>query len=148
MCFHKKSQLSLHFTNLSAGYMFVRLLASCNGPEFTEKQQICVYGTAQVMFSRPVPGLSCQLNAWVTMLTCQWLMGPCKVLPQSPSAHKSCSRTHFSTTFATPSTPWPNLQLWSTASQPDFKPALFQQVNDVEVDGGCVGKGQGVLVER
>lgn len=33
----------------------------------------------QVMFSRPMPGLSCRLNAWVTALTCQWLMGPCKV---------------------------------------------------------------------
>ena len=33
----------------------------------------------QVMFSRPLPALSCRLNAWVTMLTCQWLMGPCKV---------------------------------------------------------------------
>ena len=31
------------------------------------------------MFSRPLPELSCRLNAWVTMLTCQWLMGPCKV---------------------------------------------------------------------
>ena len=34
----------------------------------------------QVMFSKPLPALSCRLNAWVTMLTCQWLMGPCKVL--------------------------------------------------------------------
>ena len=33
----------------------------------------------QVMFSRPLPELACRLNAWVTMLTCQWLMGPCKV---------------------------------------------------------------------
>jgi hypothetical protein len=54
---------------------------------------------AQVMFSRPMPALSCRLNAWVTALTCQWLMGPC-------------------------------------------------QINDVEVDGGTVGRGQGVLVER
>ena len=35
-----------------------------------------------------------------------------------------------------------------TVHEPDFKPALLQQVNDVEVDGGWVGKGQGVLVER
>lgn len=33
----------------------------------------------QVMFSKPVPHLSNRLNAWVTALTCQWLMGPCKV---------------------------------------------------------------------
>ena len=33
----------------------------------------------QAMFSKPVPQLACQLNAWVTALTCQWLMGPCKV---------------------------------------------------------------------
>ena len=31
------------------------------------------------MFSRPLPGLSCQLNAWATWLTCQWLMGECEV---------------------------------------------------------------------
>ncbi|EIE22959.1 hypothetical protein COCSUDRAFT_15824 [Coccomyxa subellipsoidea C-169] len=53
----------------------------------------------KVMFSKPMPEVSCQLNAWVTMLTCQWLMGPCKV-------------------------------------------------NDVELDGGRIGSGQGVLVER
>jgi hypothetical protein len=34
---------------------------------------------AQVMFSGPLPELSCRLNAWATALTCQWLMGPCKV---------------------------------------------------------------------
>lgn len=33
-----------------------------------------------VMFSRPFPEFSCRLNAWVTALTCQWLMGPCKVV--------------------------------------------------------------------
>ena len=33
----------------------------------------------QVMFARPLPALSRQLNAWVTALTCQWLMGPCQV---------------------------------------------------------------------
>lgn len=33
-----------------------------------------------VMFSRPMPELSCRLNAWVTALTCQWLMGPCRVV--------------------------------------------------------------------
>lgn len=33
----------------------------------------------QVMFSRPLPGFSCRLNAFATALTCQWLMGPCKV---------------------------------------------------------------------
>ena len=44
----------------------------------------------QVLFSRPLPGLSCQLNAYVTMLTCQWLMGPCQarwvlLLPTLPA---------------------------------------------------------------
>lgn len=34
---------------------------------------------AQVMFSRPLPGFSCRLNAWATATTCQWLMGPCAV---------------------------------------------------------------------
>ena len=33
----------------------------------------------RAMFSRPLPTASCRLNAWVTALTCQWLMGPCKV---------------------------------------------------------------------
>lgn len=31
------------------------------------------------MFSRPVPGVANRLNAWVTAVTCQWLMGPSKV---------------------------------------------------------------------
>lgn len=31
------------------------------------------------MFSRPVPQVAAQLNAWVTALTCQWLMGPTKI---------------------------------------------------------------------
>ncbi|KAL4428507.1 hypothetical protein ABPG75_002596 [Micractinium tetrahymenae] len=56
-------------------------------------------GAFAVMFSRPMPGLSCQLNAWATWLTCQWLMGEC-------------------------------------------------EVNDVEIDGGQIGKGHGVLVKR
>ncbi len=33
----------------------------------------------QVMFSRPFPTFSCQLNALATALTCQWLMGKCTV---------------------------------------------------------------------
>ena len=33
----------------------------------------------QVLFSKPMPQLSCQLNAYVTALTCQWLMGECGV---------------------------------------------------------------------
>ena len=33
----------------------------------------------RAMFSRPLPTASCRLNAWVTALTCQWLMGPSKV---------------------------------------------------------------------
>ncbi|GBF91530.1 hypothetical protein Rsub_04270 [Raphidocelis subcapitata] len=56
-------------------------------------------GAFRAMFSRPLPALSCRLNAFATALTCQWLMGPCKV-------------------------------------------------NDVEIDGGQVGAGMGVLVER
>lgn len=33
----------------------------------------------QVMFARPFPAFSNQMNAWATSLTCQWLMGPNKV---------------------------------------------------------------------
>lgn len=33
----------------------------------------------QVMFAKPFPVFSCKLNAWVTALTCQWLMGPSAV---------------------------------------------------------------------
>ncbi len=36
-----------------------------------------------MLFSRPLPELSCRLNALVTALTCQWLMGPCKAGPPS-----------------------------------------------------------------
>eukprot|EP00195_Chlamydomonas_chlamydogama_P009448 CAMPEP_0202891232 /NCGR_PEP_ID=MMETSP1392-20130828/1348_1 /ASSEMBLY_ACC=CAM_ASM_000868 /TAXON_ID=225041 /ORGANISM="Chlamydomonas chlamydogama, Strain SAG 11-48b" /LENGTH=270 /DNA_ID=CAMNT_0049574923 /DNA_START=47 /DNA_END=859 /DNA_ORIENTATION=+ len=53
----------------------------------------------KLLISNPFPEFACRMNAWATALTCQWLMGPCKV-------------------------------------------------NDVEVDGGKVAKGQGVLVER
>ncbi|PSC69941.1 histone deacetylase [Micractinium conductrix] len=56
-------------------------------------------GAFSVMFSRPMPRLSCQLNAWATWLTCQWLMGEC-------------------------------------------------EVNDVEIDGGGIGQGHGVLIKR
>ena len=36
-------------------------------------------GAFKVMFSRPLPALSCRLNAFATAATCQWLMGPCQV---------------------------------------------------------------------
>jgi hypothetical protein len=39
----------------------------------------CCWGGVQVMFSKPLPEFSCKLNALATALTCQWLMGPCKV---------------------------------------------------------------------
>ena len=46
----------------------------------------------QAMFSRPVPQIAAQLNAWVTALTCQWLMGPTKIndveLPDGQVFHK------------------------------------------------------------
>lgn len=53
----------------------------------------------KVMFARPLPDISCRLNAYATWLTCQWLMGAC-------------------------------------------------EVNAVEVDGGDVKEGYGVLVKR
>lgn len=39
---------------------------------------VCGY-SMQVMFSKPLPDFSCRLNAFATAMTCQWLMGPCKV---------------------------------------------------------------------
>jgi len=56
-------------------------------------------GAFKVMFAKPLPDLSCRLNAWATWLTCQWLMGEC-------------------------------------------------EVNAVEVDGGQVKEGYGVIVKR
>ena len=53
----------------------------------------------KVMFARPLPDVSCRLNAFATWLTCQWLMGEC-------------------------------------------------EINEVEVDGGEVKAGYGVLVKR
>jgi hypothetical protein len=53
----------------------------------------------RVMFAKPLPDLSCRLNALATWLTCQWLMGEC-------------------------------------------------EINAVEVDGGEVREGYGVLVKR
>jgi hypothetical protein len=53
----------------------------------------------KVMFARPLPDISCRLNAFATWLTCQWLMGEC-------------------------------------------------EINAVEVDGGVVKEGYGVLVKR
>lgn len=52
-----------------------------------------------IIFSSNFPAFSSRLNAMITALACQWLMGPCKV-------------------------------------------------NDVEIDGGAMGKGNGVKVER
>eukprot|EP00903_Cladosiphon_okamuranus_P013019 g12147.t1 len=52
-----------------------------------------------VMFSKPFPAFSSRLNAWVTLIASQWLMGP-------------------------------------------------SELNDVEIDGGTVGVGHGLLVER
>jgi len=48
---------------------------------FKGAETTCYKGAthAQAMFSRPFPEFSCQLNAWVTALTCQWLMGPSQV---------------------------------------------------------------------
>lgn len=40
---------------------------------------MCMCAAHQVMFSRPLPEFSCRLNALATAMTCQWLMGPCKV---------------------------------------------------------------------
>ena len=34
-------------------------------------------GAFKVMFAKPLPEISCRLNAWATWLTCQWLMGEC-----------------------------------------------------------------------
>lgn len=31
------------------------------------------------MFSEPFPEFSCRLNAWATVMSCEWLMGPCKI---------------------------------------------------------------------
>ncbi|KAG2497918.1 hypothetical protein HYH03_004182 [Edaphochlamys debaryana] len=33
----------------------------------------------RMLFAKPMPDFSCRLNAVATALTCQWLMGPCKV---------------------------------------------------------------------
>lgn len=33
-----------------------------------------------VMFAKPFPEFSNKMNAWVTALTCQWLMGPNEVV--------------------------------------------------------------------
>jgi hypothetical protein len=36
-------------------------------------------GAFKLMFAKPLPAFSCKLNALATALSCQWLMGPCKV---------------------------------------------------------------------
>lgn len=33
----------------------------------------------QVLFAKPMPTLSCKMNALATALTCEWLMGPMKI---------------------------------------------------------------------
>lgn len=44
------------------------------------------------MFAQPIPALSNIMNAYVTMLTCQWLMGVCTVndveLPSGEVGHE------------------------------------------------------------
>ncbi|CAM9979219.1 unnamed protein product [Scytosiphon promiscuus] len=52
-----------------------------------------------VMFSKPFPAFSSRMNAWVTLVASQWLMGP-------------------------------------------------SELNDVEIDGGTIGIGHGLKVER
>ena len=44
------------------------------------------------MFSKPLPRLSCRMNAAVTALTCQWLMGPCAVNDAEDSKGASLPR--------------------------------------------------------
>ena len=111
--------------------------------------------SAQVMFSKPMPEVSCQLNAWVTMLTCQWLMGPCKVLPQSPSAQCTCSHKHPLLAVSESLCHCINMHcnaclhvVAPVASDSKGCSVTLLQVNDVELDGGRIGSGQGVLVER
>jgi hypothetical protein len=36
-------------------------------------------GAFAVMFSKPLPAFSCRMNAWVTKVASQWLMGPSEV---------------------------------------------------------------------
>ncbi len=119
----------------------------------------------QVMFSKPLPALSCRLNAWVTMLTCQWLMGPCKV---TLSCHMTVSFTSMTMCFTSGGK---ILHAWCSLPQSSCVPhsndhvtqqltmhwnaegwsldgRQLLQVNDVDLGNGTVATGQGVLVER
>lgn len=65
-------QLPGHVPGLEQQIARARGAAKCNRPVR------CMF-FVQVMFSKPLPDFSCRLNAFATAVTCQWLMGPCKV---------------------------------------------------------------------
>ncbi|CAN0019015.1 unnamed protein product [Ectocarpus sp. 8 AP-2014] len=72
-----------------------------------------------VMFSKPFPAFSSRLNAWVTLVASQWLMGPSKLNDIEVRRSRN----------------------YSSNQQRAQLPCLW-------IDDGTVGVGHGLLVER
>eukprot|EP00611_Tribonema_gayanum_P031647 TRINITY_DN91_c0_g1_i1.p1 TRINITY_DN91_c0_g1~~TRINITY_DN91_c0_g1_i1.p1 ORF type:complete len:227 (+),score=22.85 TRINITY_DN91_c0_g1_i1:78-758(+) len=113
--FRKKLAAELQYDGSDPGYAgLIEMIRSLNdGPGYPtahDTQQAArkvlkslfppwLPGAFAVMFSKPFPEFSCRMNAWVTLVASQWLMGP-------------------------------------------------SEINDVEIDGGQIGVGHGLLVKR
>ncbi|CAM9285812.1 unnamed protein product [Choristocarpus tenellus] len=106
-------------------------------------------GQFAVMFSQPFPEFSSKLNAWVTLVASQWLMGVSEVndvevrLKRVADFGHSSLGTQHAKCFG-------NLYNWN-------RPILFQlplalvscnMHSCLMIDGGGIGVRQGLLVER
>lgn len=129
-------------------------------------------GAFSVMFSRPLPALSCRLNAFATALTCQWLMGPCKVndaeidggqvggrraaVPGQGRASEgggalSHHRAWRQEPAAVPARRWAlPACCWHAAADSPLPLQTHRHIHPIPVDvtSAQVGTGMGVLVER
>lgn len=90
--FRRKMADALHSDSPLQGYPAIidltRKLNSLGSPRQTQIETRKILNSLfpswlppafKVMFSKPLKAFSCQLNAFATWFTCQWLMGPCTI---------------------------------------------------------------------
>ncbi|CAN0196751.1 unnamed protein product [Ascophyllum nodosum] len=97
-----------------------------------------------VMFSRPFPAFSARLNAWVTLIASQWLMGPSELndveVKISGRGHERTANVHSKDQSSRVSA---QRYRATTLPRSSASPARISQIDD-----GSIGIGQGLLVER